>query len=288
MKTYDFFMQQKMLNIAVKMLKEKSLLEHAALGGGTALAGKYWNHRFSTDIDIFIYKNDVGTKDLLTHHNWSEEIKKEMQTLGYNSDMKWQNIYLEFTITQESKMQFFDVKGFTENPFTQESLWEHEKINIETPEEIIAKKIYYRSGKGNSRDIFDIAVALQKDPLIFKKLTTIPIETYEELLSTIENITTNDTLRKTFLKDIMDISPNNDYDKIAYCSVDYLKIMVENYVGSLSHHIELSDNDFRMFSSEAFKEAQEISKDYTWMLIDDITKELAEKTSSVSEIQELT
>jgi len=273
MRAYDFTAQQNMLRIALEMLKENNLLEFSALGGGTALSAKYWNHRFSTDIDIFIYKNAVGSKDLLTHHNWSKRAQEQMKTLGYQGDMKFQNIYLEFTITEKCKIQFFDVKGFTEAPFTKSTLWEHAAINIEKPEEIIAKKLFYRAGKGNARDIFDIAVALQKDPLMFKKIPTIPIEKHEELLASLEVITSDEKLRKAYFADIRDIQPNAGYDELAYTAIDYLRIVLENYTASVKHNIHLDDRDHVLFAAEAQKEAKEIFKNHAWILIEQIMQE---------------
>jgi hypothetical protein len=110
------------------MLKESDLLPYVVLGGETALAEKYWKHRFSMDIDIFIYKNDIKNKSLLTHHKWSKKVEKEMKIIGYSGDMKFQNIYLEFTIANESKIQFFDTKNFSQNPYTTTLVLKEAKI----------------------------------------------------------------------------------------------------------------------------------------------------------------
>jgi len=56
-----------------------------------------------------------------------------------------------------------------------------EKIQIESVEEIIAKKIFYRAHKGNARDLFDIAIAIHKKPSLFSELL-IPIVKFKELL----------------------------------------------------------------------------------------------------------
>ncbi len=73
---YDFSKQKAMLEVTLELLKENSLLEISSLGGGTALAGYYWNHRYSTDIDIFIYGNENKTQ-LLKPSDWSENIKSK-------------------------------------------------------------------------------------------------------------------------------------------------------------------------------------------------------------------
>ena len=75
---YDFSMQKAMLSAAVLMLKENGLLKHSALGGGTALSAVYWQHRFSTDIDMFIQKNSTGSKDCLVQRDWSEKVSASL------------------------------------------------------------------------------------------------------------------------------------------------------------------------------------------------------------------
>ena len=58
---YDFFKQKEMLAVTLDLLSQNNLLEISSLGGGTALAAFYFNHRYSTDIDIFIYAKENKT-----------------------------------------------------------------------------------------------------------------------------------------------------------------------------------------------------------------------------------
>ncbi len=53
---YNFESQQKMLSVSLALLEEKGINNISAIGGGTGLAAYYWDHRYSTDIDIFIMK----------------------------------------------------------------------------------------------------------------------------------------------------------------------------------------------------------------------------------------
>ena len=62
---YNFSKQKAMLEATLLLLKDNDLSEVSTLGGGTALASYYWNHRYSTDIDIFIY-DKVDNKHLLS------------------------------------------------------------------------------------------------------------------------------------------------------------------------------------------------------------------------------
>lgn len=45
---YDFSKQKEMYEATQLLLEENSIQEVSALGGGTALAAYYWNHRYST------------------------------------------------------------------------------------------------------------------------------------------------------------------------------------------------------------------------------------------------
>jgi predicted nucleotidyltransferase component of viral defense system len=71
---YDFSKQKAMRDAILLLLEENNLNKVSTLGGGTALASYYWNHRYSTDIDVFIYdkkikniysKNLIGVKVIL-------------------------------------------------------------------------------------------------------------------------------------------------------------------------------------------------------------------------------
>ena len=72
---YNFESQQKMLSVSLALLEEKGIKNISAIGGGTALAAYYWDHRYSTDIDIFIYGGRTEYKDTLRPAYWSDDIK---------------------------------------------------------------------------------------------------------------------------------------------------------------------------------------------------------------------
>ena len=190
---YDFSKQKIMLEVTLELLKENSLLEISSLGGGTALAGYYWNHRYSTDIDIFIYGNENKTQ-LLKPSDWSENIKSKMDSIGFNGNFRHNNIYTEIVIDKDSKIQFFDVVKKSKEPFCKANLWDKD-IQIDTIEEIIAKKIYYRGDIGNSRDLFDIAISIHEDPVIFSKMI-LKKEKIIALYSTLLNILNSHELKE--------------------------------------------------------------------------------------------
>ena len=151
---YDFSKQKIMLEVTLELLKENSLLEISSLGGGTALAGYYWNHRQSTEIDIFIYGNENKTQ-LLKPSDWSENIKSKMDSIGFNGNFRHNNIYTEIVIDKDSKIQFFDVVKKSKEPFCKANLWDKD-IQIDTIEEIIAMKIDVIQRGGRKKDYWDL------------------------------------------------------------------------------------------------------------------------------------
>ena len=82
---------------------------------------------------------------------------------------------------------------------------------IDTVEEIIAKKIYYRADKGNSRDLFDIAIAFNKEPDILTK-TLLTKDKVITLFETVSNIYNNQELKNLYLEEIDQMNPNKEYD----------------------------------------------------------------------------
>lgn len=231
---YNFKIQKKLLSTALRLLKEKDLLEISAFGGGTALASLYWNHRYSTDIDIFIY----GEKDKISElkpRYWNDKSKKAMNKIGYiNGNIKFNGIYLEYEITKDYKIQFLDVVQKTNTPYSKQQIWHH-KINVESIEEIIAKKIFFRADKGNARDLFDIAVAFHKNPQILN-LMDLPIRKIKLLIDTIDEIKNDDKLSKEYLNEIKQMNPNIIYDKLSKCAINYLYDIV------LTHYIQIQEN----------------------------------------------
>ena len=248
---YDFSKQKAMLEATILLLKESDLLEVSSLGGGTALAAFYWNHRYSTDIDIFIYDKE-DKKYLLKDTNWSDEVKKMMENIGYDGKFINHPIYSEITIDDDSKIQFFDVIKKSNTPFKKVNLWNHE-ILIDTIEEIIAKKIYYRADKGNTRDLFDIAISFNKEPDILNR-TTLKKEKIKILFETMSNIYDNKELKELFLFEINQMNPNEEYEFLAKNTIVYLYNLLENICASYEMGIELSNDDFKTLENYVFNE----------------------------------
>ena len=246
---YDFSKQKAMLEVTLELLKENNLLEISSLGGGTALAGYYWNHRYSTDIDIFIYGNENKTQ-LLKPSNWSENIKSKMDSIGFTGNFRHNDIYTEIVIDKDSKIQFFDVVKKSKEPFCKVNIW-NKDIQIDTIEEIIAKKIYYRGDIGNSRDLFDIAIAIHEDPVIFSKMI-LKKEKIIALHNTLVNISNSEELKELYLHEIKQMNPNIKYDFLAKNTVTYLKNLLENICSSYNINYELLDDEYILIENEIY------------------------------------
>jgi len=249
---YNFETQKNMLSATLSLLAENNIEKISALGGGTALASFYWNHRYSTDIDIFIYGDKILHKDKLKPSNWSNSVNNKMGLLGFKGDFKIQTIYLELTINQSEKIQFFDVLPFTKNPYHLVSLWGM-NINIESVEEIIAKKIHYRCEKGNARDIFDIALAIHKQPEILLNLGRLKMERLQLLFQTVATIKNDAALSKEYLHEINEMSPNEEYKILSINAVTYLHNFLENYLGAKDLGIQLEKEDLNEIENYVFQ-----------------------------------
>ncbi len=233
---YNFQLQEEMLDISLALLKERGITAPSALGGGTALSAYYWGHRFSTDIDIFIYSNMADVLKKIDPRKTSGLIRKRLAKINYAGDLKMHPIYTELSIDDDSKMQFFIVKGFTSTPYSEVTLWD-KTILIESIEEIIAKKVYYRCGDGNSRDLFDIAVAIHENPSILMSIN-VKKEKIETLLERVGTILENKELMNNYNKDIEMMSPAEEYMDIAINTIVYLEKFLSSYLGGLKMNIQ--------------------------------------------------
>jgi predicted nucleotidyltransferase component of viral defense system len=244
---YNFSKQKEMFDVAFQLLEENNLKEVSSLGGGTALAAYYWNHRYSTDIDIFIYDKENRTH-LLKPSNWSQEIKSKMNSIGYDDNFRHNDIYTEIVIDENSKIQFFDVIKKSYNPYLKVLLWNREVI-IDSIEEIIAKKIYYRGDVGNARDLFDIAIAIHKEPDIFTRMI-LSKDKIKILYETVLNINNSEELKNLYLAEIILMNPNPEYQILANNTISYLTLFLENIVASYDIGYELSSEEYIFIENE--------------------------------------
>lgn len=125
---------------------------HWTLGGGTALM-LHVDHRESYDIDLFI--DDPQALPFL--NPIIQEMELQRQPSGYRTDGARS---LKIAFDNSGEIDFICSGCLTEPGFISTVL-EGTNLALETPEEIIAKKILYRGSSMQPRDMFDIAAAVQ-------------------------------------------------------------------------------------------------------------------------------
>ena len=230
LENYDFSAQEKMLLIAIKMIEKSNVKSPCTFGGGTALSAYYWQHRFSTDIDMFIHtQGNEKPLDLIRPLLRDSEIKKQLKAIGYDDSLKESGIsfpghYLEISINAHEKIQFFESRGYTSNPYSLSTVL-GQRVLIESVDEIIAKKIFYRADKANARDIFDIALAVHKDPISIKRIldgSRVKLSHIGTLVNALKQIIKDRAAQELYEIDIKLMNPIENYFKLAIQAPIYL------------------------------------------------------------------
>jgi len=227
---YDFSVQKEMFGVARSILQSIDVNNYA-LGGGTTLSACYWNHRNSTDIDIFLFEKDAHLKKIRDSLGKSH-IVQLLKKIGYQGSFKYPGNYLEIEIDTYKKIQFFESKHYRPNAYTFHRLWGY-NTNIESVDEIIYKKIFYRAEKCNARDIFDIALAIHKDPSILQTIVTIKSSFVNNLMVLEEALyamTNNEEALLVYKAEIDYISPSLEFMLIAYHAPRYLCDYLEAFL----------------------------------------------------------
>ena len=142
--------------------RSRDLLE---LGGGTALAAR-WQHRYSTDVDLFI--NASAYRSIETKHSESivvALVKYEERRILRQFEVN--RGFLEF-VTEYGAVSLMTIpRVLTTKSQSTPDYERHTKVRLESTSEILAKKIIGRIlGKGvfYGRDAYDIAVAGMYEP----------------------------------------------------------------------------------------------------------------------------
>lgn len=126
-----------------------------SFGGGTALMF-YYNHRFSKDIDIFL--SDVQYLTAL-----SPRLNDFVESDKDYSGAEEQSNFLKIKLKRDAFIDFIAAPFLTQKPVKRIKI-SGCLVNVETPQEIIIKKMFYRADQFKSRDIFDLAIVIENDP----------------------------------------------------------------------------------------------------------------------------
>jgi hypothetical protein len=121
-------------------------------GGGTVLMLRY-RHRFSKDVDIFVpdpqYLGFVSPRlsdvaESVTHDY--------VEGPGYVKLMR-----------PEGEIDFVAAPNLTPSPYDVCSLLGRE-VRVETAAEIVANKLWHRGDRATARDLFDLALIIEREP----------------------------------------------------------------------------------------------------------------------------
>ena len=117
-----------------------------SLGGGTALYITL-SHRLSKDIDLFFTNANV-LRDFAPSRNPAlRDICDSFQQPGH---------FIKLEVRDVGEIDFLVAREFHDFP-TFDFDFRGQSIRVETPEEIISKKLYFRASVFTIRDIFDLA-----------------------------------------------------------------------------------------------------------------------------------
>lgn len=171
---------KKLFRLAVKFLENSGLsTEKWVMGGGTVLMLHY-KHRLSKDIDIFL--TDPQLLTLLTP-------RLNDFVAEYVSDYDEQSNFLKLRFT-EGEIDYIVAPNLTG---LEPIMMDIENISVRTdaPEEIVIKKIFYRTETLKVRDIIDIAAVIKNRADSLRQFMPICSRKLELLKRRMENIRPN-------------------------------------------------------------------------------------------------
>ena len=200
---YDFSTQKKLFFIAYQILQDYSITNWS-FGGGTALSSVYYNHRMSYDIDIFsedysLIQKIISAQKEITHNLGINELAVDVSSSSITFYLKEGSLKLDFVYSP----------ALTSNPYNYKSVFGFANIKVQTPQEIIAKKLKFRE-KATIRDFVDYAISQEQDD-IMTKLKSEGIVDIERYFEVIEKFDKFDT--KVFNTELKLLFPNKEVCK---------------------------------------------------------------------------
>jgi hypothetical protein len=142
-----------LLNKAMGCLREAKIPDNEwSFGGGSALMFRYW-HRKSKDIDIFLTDPQYLTMLSPRLNDYAESIA---------TDYKEASNFVKISVGNR-EIDFIVAPNLSGTLPVKEKLSPDIEILVEQPEEILAKKFFYRTESLKIRDFLDAYIVL-KDP----------------------------------------------------------------------------------------------------------------------------
>jgi hypothetical protein len=142
-----------------------------SFGGGTAMR-MFYDHRDSRDIDIFVTDASVVS-------GLSPRLNDTTDSLTSNYNEQSNFLKLRFP---EGEVDFI-IGGHLvpQVPYERMTIRGRE-VNVERPIEVVAKKCFYRATDFTARDVFDLAVLLDKEPGVAEEHRGILLAKQDDLL----------------------------------------------------------------------------------------------------------
>jgi hypothetical protein len=107
----------------------------------------------------------------------------------------------------EGEIDFVVANPLTLDPYRVEEILGR-PVQVETTAEIVAKKLKYRAAEFKGRDIFDVALVLERDPQVLGDISAVVVDAKAALLRRLER---NDAqLREDFAIDTIGYTPTYD------------------------------------------------------------------------------
>lgn len=169
-----------------------------SFGGGTVLMRRY-HHRISKDVDIFI-----PSPQYLNYLSPHLNDKAEALTTNYNLQAGFLKLVFD-----EGEIDFVVSGSLTKIPVVSETIFGR-RVAVETSVEIIAKKVWYRGDDFTARDLLDLALIAEREPVALREIHPILSGRKEALLG---RLAAGDTsLRRTFA-DLEVLEYRRSYDE---------------------------------------------------------------------------
>ncbi|MEA3383634.1 MAG: nucleotidyl transferase AbiEii/AbiGii toxin family protein [Campylobacterota bacterium] len=184
---YNFKDQKQLLDIALQICEDYKASEYS-FGGGTLLSVAYYQHRMSYDIDIF-------TEDFLFIQNLIDNKLLIAQSLGIDEhNIEASPSAITFILSSNEaglKLDFLYSEPITSKPYDYIDVLDQINLKVQTPQEVIARKIKYREIL-TVRDFVDFSY-VQQNSNMMKELQkeiidNVGIERYIEIVEQFTNM----------------------------------------------------------------------------------------------------
>ncbi len=195
------------------IIKASSIpIENISFGGGTALALYYFQHRLSFDIDLFLSDNQY--MNFLSPKLWVDD------TANFSSNYMEQAHHIRLDTINNIKIDILSRPNPYKNILDNTKSIFNFDFYICSLEDIIANKIVFRKKENKARDIFDIAVSIEKYPKLLKELLDKELITRKDLNDLKESL--SGINKEKYHQQIMIVEPFNEFKKIAENAYDFI------------------------------------------------------------------